>query len=224
MYIYNVANLTFFSRIRLQKSCPNSYTCHMFVCIASFTTICHWATNVTTMWAPWFQYHRLRQTRILIYENVIGCPEWFIKDNLGSDYRVDPIFVTPSDANFTMVGRRRVYFICTHVKRTRLLGPIAETYQYVVSGIKKQRIGRLPEPRDCFIAPEYELDQEERERADCLGISAQMRQGTRRNWEYLLSDVELAGLEAYKCFTSVKVRLMGWGPLYLATCFAGIIS
>jgi hypothetical protein len=156
------------------------------------------------MWAPWFQYHRLRQTKILIYENVVGCPIWFIQQNLGSNYSVDEIRVTPSDANFTMVGRRRVYFICRHVKRTRLLAPLAETYQYVVNGIKEQHSGRLPEPRDCFIAPEFELDQEEQERADYLGISAQRRQGTRRKWEYLLTDVELAGLVTYKCFLNSK--------------------
>ena len=69
---------------------------------------------------------------MLILENVMQLPLWFVVTNL-PDYIVKVLHVGPEDAFNHNVSRPRVYFICTHRFRTRLLCSVEVGHAFVIN-------------------------------------------------------------------------------------------
>ena len=96
-----------------------------------------------------FKWHECRQTPLIIYENVRGCPKDFLEDNLPS-FTIVAVNVDPWHANSDHISRPRTYFICWHVRTATLLYDIQEAYDAAVAAVRSSYKGPGAQSHEIF--------------------------------------------------------------------------
>jgi site-specific DNA-cytosine methylase len=104
----------------------------------------------------WARKHRHWGTPVLILENVPQFPRWLVERNLGDLYRIIALPITAESCGFSMIRRRRVYFVLLRIGCVELHHDLEELTRLVTA-----KLGAIPsEISDFLLADRSEVEEE----------------------------------------------------------------
>ena len=104
----------------------------------------------------WARKHRHWGTPVLILENVPQFPRWLVERNFGDLYRIIELPITTESCGFSMIRRRRVYFVLLRVGCVELHHDLEELVRLVTA-----KLGTIPSEISDFLLADLSEVQEE---------------------------------------------------------------